>query len=107
MVCLKRENEGLRFGGRGGPWVVFREPPRLLVLAPSNHAVDEIVRRLVRDTEIPGHYVSLGASISWCAKSRCWWVLKGSHTKKESIFWVPDFELTSCLVGWKGKQRLF
>ncbi|CAJ1390649.1 unnamed protein product [Effrenium voratum] len=34
-----------------------REPPRLLVLAPSNHAVDEIVRRLVRDTEIPGHYV--------------------------------------------------
>eukprot|EP00930_Biecheleria_cincta_P034384 TRINITY_DN23773_c0_g1_i1.p1 TRINITY_DN23773_c0_g1~~TRINITY_DN23773_c0_g1_i1.p1 ORF type:complete len:3127 (+),score=463.32 TRINITY_DN23773_c0_g1_i1:92-9382(+) len=34
------------------------EPGRLLVCAPSNHAADEVVQRLVRDTNIPHKFIT-------------------------------------------------
>jgi len=35
-----------------------RQPGRILVCTPSNHSADEILARLIRDTDLPHHYIT-------------------------------------------------
>lgn len=46
------------FSYQSNRWKYSHDAHRLLVVAPSNHAVDEIVRRLKRDTAIPYQYIT-------------------------------------------------
>ena len=73
--------EPRRWNGRG-------EPYRLLVLAPSNHAVDEMVRRLKQETDIPDEYITriYSRSIERADGSTC----KGSPQIRHDVFDVKE-----------------
>eukprot|EP00931_Biecheleriopsis_adriatica_P056233 TRINITY_DN33314_c0_g1_i1.p1 TRINITY_DN33314_c0_g1~~TRINITY_DN33314_c0_g1_i1.p1 ORF type:complete len:2803 (+),score=449.95 TRINITY_DN33314_c0_g1_i1:36-8444(+) len=68
-----------------------QEPARLLVCAPSNHAADEVVSRLIHDTSIPHEYITRVYSRFTERAHGCWY--KGrpqiTHDRHEI---KPDLE---------------